>query len=336
MSDEIIEMFWGCTVCSARSRGRFKNCEQCGAPRTDASPEYLPDDVQAAPAVTDPELLRKANAGADWRCRYCGSSAFRADGSCAQCGSPQADSTALEAIAEVPEPSDVAVLQPDRRRLVAGLALGAVVLAGILWALFRERVYDVIVAQVSWRSTVHIERYAVHGHESFTEGIVTGAFAQTSLGSRHHHDERILDHYVPVPYTVQEFAGYRSESYSAREACGESCYSTPRVCTSSKNGFARCTGGGEHCSTKYCSVTRTRQVPKVEYDTQHGYAILPQADPNGLFAPSSAEGTWVMCKDPGGSDVRPVYIEPRIVVSPFKLDHMLGAPAPAPEKAPHP
>jgi hypothetical protein len=47
---------------------------------------------------------------------------------------------------------------------------------------------------------------------------------------------------------------------------------------------------------------------------------LPQADPNGLFSPASAEGTWVMCKDPGGTEVRPVYIEPRIVVSPFKLE----------------
>lgn len=46
---------------------------------------------------------------------------------------------------------------------------------------------------------------------------------------------------------------------------------------------------------------------------------LPQADPNGLFSPASAEGTWVMCKDPNGKEVRAVYVEPRIVVSPFKL-----------------
>jgi hypothetical protein len=47
---------------------------------------------------------------------------------------------------------------------------------------------------------------------------------------------------------------------------------------------------------------------------------LPQADPNGLFSPSSAEGTWVLCADPSGSGkTRPVYVEPRIIVSPFKL-----------------
>lgn len=52
---------------------------------------------------------------------------------------------------------------------------------------------------------------------------------------------------------------------------------------------------------------------------EYGYAILPQADPNGLFSPSSAEGTWVLMKDPRGDKTLPVYIEPRIVVLPYKL-----------------
>ena len=47
---------------------------------------------------------------------------------------------------------------------------------------------------------------------------------------------------------------------------------------------------------------------------------LPQADPNGLFSPASAEGTWIMCKNPNGKEVRPIYVEPKIIVSPFKLD----------------
>ncbi len=48
--------------------------------------------------------------------------------------------------------------------------------------------------------------------------------------------------------------------------------------------------------------------------------VLPQADPNGLFSPSSAEGTWVMCKDPKSDKVAPVYAEPRIIVSTFPLN----------------
>ncbi len=56
-----------------------------------------------------------------------------------------------------------------------------------------------------------------------------------------------------------------------------------------------------------------------KYETTSG-VTLPQADPNGLFSPSSAEGTWVMCSDPSGNGkTRPLYVEPRIIVSPFRL-----------------
>lgn len=46
---------------------------------------------------------------------------------------------------------------------------------------------------------------------------------------------------------------------------------------------------------------------------------MPQADPNGLFSPSSAEGSWAMCKDPNGTSVAPVYSEDRLTTSPFRL-----------------
>jgi len=64
------------------------------------------------------------------------------------------------------------------------------------------------------------------------------------------------------------------------------------------------------------AATQYTNPEKVEYQG----TTLPQADPNGLFSPSSAEGTWVMCSDPSGNGkTRPVYVEPRIIVSPFKL-----------------
>jgi len=46
---------------------------------------------------------------------------------------------------------------------------------------------------------------------------------------------------------------------------------------------------------------------------------IPQPDPNGLFMPSGLSATWLMMVDPDTGDARPVYIEPEIVVSPFKL-----------------
>jgi hypothetical protein len=51
---------------------------------------------------------------------------------------------------------------------------------------------------------------------------------------------------------------------------------------------------------------------------EHGTA-LPQADPNGLFSPASADGTWVQCLDPATKKVSVLYIEPRVLVSPFPL-----------------
>jgi hypothetical protein len=52
----------------------------------------------------------------------------------------------------------------------------------------------------------------------------------------------------------------------------------------------------------------------------HGYVTLPQADPNGLYSPASADGTWVLCVDPKSGKPKPVFIEPRVIVSPFPLD----------------
>jgi len=49
------------------------------------------------------------------------------------------------------------------------------------------------------------------------------------------------------------------------------------------------------------------------------YHILPQADPNGLFSPPGAEGTWVTCLNPETKAASVLYIEPRVIVSPFAL-----------------
>ena len=51
-----------------------------------------------------------------------------------------------------------------------------------------------------------------------------------------------------------------------------------------------------------------------------GNVVVPQADPNGLFSPATAEGTWILMKNPHGNDISPVYIEPRIFTSPYQLD----------------
>lgn len=66
-------------------------------------------------------------------------------------------------------------------------------------------------------------------------------------------------------------------------------------------------------------ATQYTNPQKLEYSQGYYRGTLPQADPNGLFSPASAEGTWILMKDPESKDVRPQYIEPRIITLTYKL-----------------
>lgn len=68
----------------------------------------------------------------------------------------------------------------------------------------------------------------------------------------------------------------------------------------------------------YATQYTSPQKISVEH-TQYGL-IIPQADPNGLFSPGSADGTWVLCKDPNSNAFGPVYSEPKLITIPFKMD----------------
>jgi hypothetical protein len=59
--------------------------------------------------------------------------------------------------------------------------------------------------------------------------------------------------------------------------------------------------------------------PQMRVASDRGVVTLPQADPNGLYSPASADGTWVLCVDKKDGKAKPVFIEPRIIVSPIEL-----------------
>lgn len=65
--------------------------------------------------------------------------------------------------------------------------------------------------------------------------------------------------------------------------------------------------------------TNPMRVARSSETPERGNVVLPQADPNGLFSPANAEGTWVLCANPSTHSASPVYVEPRIIVSPFPL-----------------
>lgn len=76
------------------------------------------------------------------------------------------------------------------------------------------------------------------------------------------------------------------------------------------------------------SVQFTNPEKVIQGDHQLGYDLtghvnypmtIPQPDPNGLFMPEGLSATWLMLIDPETNQARPVYVEPQIMVSPFKL-----------------
>lgn len=85
--------------------------------------------------------------------------------------------------------------------------------------------------------------------------------------------------------------------------------------------FCDSVGYGIPYATQYTApeTMQTFNLMGQASSNSRGVEKLPQADPNGLFSPASAEGTWIICKNPGGKGTSVVYVEPRIIVSPFKL-----------------
>ena len=73
--------------------------------------------------------------------------------------------------------------------------------------------------------------------------------------------------------------------------------------------LGKCLGYGMPYSTQFTNP--------MKYE-QNG-ATLPQADPNGLYMPSSADATWLFMINPETNKPVPVYCEDKVLVLPYKL-----------------
>ncbi len=83
-----------------------------------------------------------------------------------------------------------------------------------------------------------------------------------------------------------------------------------------------CIGYGLPASTQYSNPQKmVIGTEAVGYSINSYESIQPiaQAEPNGLFMPEGLSATWLMMIDPETNEPRPVYVEPLIIVSPFKL-----------------
>lgn len=78
-------------------------------------------------------------------------------------------------------------------------------------------------------------------------------------------------------------------------------------------------GYGINASIQYSNPEKVTNMDLGQYG---GEGTMPQAEPNGLFMPEGLAATYVMCVDSESEDVKAVYIEPEIIVSPIELDYV--------------
>lgn len=76
------------------------------------------------------------------------------------------------------------------------------------------------------------------------------------------------------------------------------------------------------CDSVGYGIPYATQYTNPQQQTRPGSSynvVIPQADPNGLYSPANADGTWVLCLDHKTKKTWPVYVEPRVIVSPFEM-----------------
>jgi hypothetical protein len=73
-------------------------------------------------------------------------------------------------------------------------------------------------------------------------------------------------------------------------------------------------GFGLPYSTQYSNPERP-----LDDSGYHDTSMMPQAEPNGLYSPATAAGTWVLCVNPKTKQTVPLYAEPDVVVSQYPL-----------------
>jgi len=74
-------------------------------------------------------------------------------------------------------------------------------------------------------------------------------------------------------------------------------------------------GYGINASIQYSNPEREYEGSSMD----RAATFIPQPEPNGLFMPEGLAATYVMCVE--GDDVKAVYVEPEVVVSPFPLQN---------------
>lgn len=79
-----VELYWRCPSCGSENLGSHAYCTSCGSPQP-RSVDFHQGSKQQL--ISDPERLKRAKAGADIHCGFCGMRNPADAASCSQCGS---------------------------------------------------------------------------------------------------------------------------------------------------------------------------------------------------------------------------------------------------------
>lgn len=97
--------------------------------------------------------------------------------------------------------------------------------------------------------------------------------------------------------------------------------------------------GGTQYSAPNSMQRYSVRDPRYEASSQNGWtagiAALPQAEPNGVFPPATAEGTGLICINPINNKAEAVYAEDKLNTFPWPQKGAIGEPdRSAPKQAP--
>ncbi len=174
----IKEGVWDCPYCGAtRIRGPETECNNCGASRDDDVKLYLPE---GAAEVTDEQALKRASAGADWRCGFCGSESPAGTEVCTECGAKPDGTERRRADPPPAPPTPAAAVQKVQKKSGGGrwwialLVLGAIA-AVLYFFVFRTHAEQVEVKAHEWERVIQIEKFKTITEEDWEDKVPSDA-----------------------------------------------------------------------------------------------------------------------------------------------------------------
>lgn len=267
---------WRCLRCSTVNLGRNLNCQSCGVKRDENVEFFLEDDTTT---VSDENLLRQANAGVNWLCRYCGGNNRAFDAQCSSCGNARsaADKQLNEETRGVNDWNEAAQkayftaqqqnVQSSstqnsffRSRIFKFALLSFGVLVPLIVVFFGVLIYistltypvEIEVTNLEWQRTIKLEEY-----KTVTETAWDG---EVPKEARVQSNERALHHTDKVPNGTRQV----HETYSEQVSDGTEKY----VC-------GRKNKGNGYFEDVYCTRTKYKSVSKTRYKTETIYKDVP-------------------------------------------------------------